>query len=798
MFVRMLELASAFRSLCRSPRQTLLAITTLAAGLTCVVLMLAVINGLLLRPVPFPKPGELALAGTFGEWGSDYLDPMSREQARAIRERLAGLAEVAGFQRTDVTLSDTETQRDYGAYVTANLFRLLGVVPVLGRDFNAEDEKPGAPVVIAISERLWRTRYGSDPNIVGRVVRANAQPAIVAAVMPGDFSFPTKEAIWMPAPASRNVNYELVVRRAPGIGNPAIVAALQDWLEQSRKEDGGRYKGKSAGINDMRNMTFGALREPLYMMLASAGLLLLLACTSTANILLARVSTQYRDIVVRIALGATWRRILVHVVAESLLFGVAAAGLAVLLTDLAMAALIAWFRANDFGPALWQRFDVDWRVLAFTGGVLLATTLLTALPAALRAYRTTIGQGLRETASVSISRAPKLLRGLLVAQVMLSCASLISVAMMVRAIVMIDSADVGIVGAGLLTARVTVPAKRYASPDEQRAFLRNVRDRLAAQPGVLDVSIGSAVPGTFWSGSAGIAAKDAHDPGDDVPVARSGVVDHGFFDTYGVMLQEGRLFDDRDDGTHPRVAVVDKKFARRFSPDVSIIGREFRINPKAADAYSVTIVGVVNDLKLGSRMQPLQPTILFYAPQSALPLTQSVTVRLDPAATVSASQLDRSMQGVDRDVPIAFVRYEDQMLRHTNTIHVFARAFYVVGIVAFVLMASGLYGVVMVTVARRTREIGLKRSLGARTGQILATIFGEIGACALAGVALGLLIGIPSAQALDASLIKFGGSMDPLVLGCALGLLLIAAVGGAVMPALHALRVDPTRALKAD
>ena len=794
----MFEILLALRSLRRNGKESLLAIATLAAGLTCTVIVLTLIDGFLLRPLPFPKPEELVPAGTFGEYGSDYLDPMSREQARAISDRLAGLAQVAGFQRTDVILSDSDTQRDYGAYVSANLFRVLGVTPLLGRDFNADDEEPGAAPVLAISERLWQTRYGSDPNIVGRVVRANAQSATVAAVMPGDFSFPTKESIWMPATA-QDVRFDLVLRRAASVSNVALAAALQDWLEQAHKSDPANYQGKHAGIGDMRNINWaGTLREPLYMMLASAVLLLLLACTSAANILMARVSTQYRDIVVRIALGASWRRIFTYVLARSLIFSVAAAIAALAVTAFAMAWLIAWFHANDFGPAHWQRFEVDWRVLAFTGGAVVATTLLTTLPAALRAHRISIGQGLRDTTAMAIVRPPRFLRVGLLAQVALTSALLISVAMMVRAIVLIDSAEVGVRSEGLLTSRVTIPAKTYATQIEQRAFLNRIRERLTAEAGITGVSIGSAVPGSFWSYAVGVAADDGSDGATAVPMVRAGVVDGSFFGTYGVVLRQGRLFDGRDGPEQPRTAIVDDGFARRFGLDQVVIGRRFQVSPKGADPYSITVVGVVNDLKLGTRMQPVQPAMLFFEEQAAPPLTQSVTVRVDPAAKVSAADLDRVMQDVDRDVPLTFSRYEDVMLRHTNTVHLFARVFYIVGIVAFMLAASGLYGVMMVGVARRTREIALKRALGARAMRILATIFAEAAAYAAAGVALGLMFGIPVARAVDRSLIKFGGSTDPIVLCGALIVVLIAAAAGAVLPAVQAVRIDPARALKAD
>jgi len=791
---------SAVRSLRKNAKHSVLAVATLSTGLACVVLVAALLNGFLLRPIPFQSPDQLIPAGTFGdEWGSDYLDPMTPAQLREIRDQLGGLAEVAGFQRTNVVLSDTVTERNYAAYVTANLFPVLGVAPLLGRNFNTDDEKPGAPVVIAISEHLWRNRYGSDPGIIGRIVRANAQPALVSAVMPDDFSFPTKEAIWMPAQPSQDVHYDIILRRADDVGNVAIIAALRAWFAQAEHVAPEQYRGKHVGIGDMRNINWGgALRAPLYMMLASAVLLLLLACTNTANILLARVSGQSREIVVRMALGATRRRILTYVLTESLLFSVAAACSSILLTAGAMRWLIAWFRANDFGPAHWQRFDVDFRVLACAGCAVIVMALLAGFPAAIRAYRSSINQGLRDTADAAITRPPRILGVLVLVQVTLSCALLISVAMMIRDIIAIDSTDVGIREAHLLTSRVSIPTKTYPTQIEQRAFLSDVFDRLIAQPGVVDVSIGSAVPGTYWVTNVGVLAKDASGQRGTDLVVRSGGVDEHFFNTFGVALQEGRLFDNRDGPDRPRVAIVDRDFARQFSPDGSVISREYRINPKADDSFMVTVVGVVSDLKLSTRMQPKQPAMLFFDKQAALPATLSITVRTDPADTISPAQLDRVMRDVDRDVPLSFSRYEDTLMAQTKTIHLFAKAFYIVGIVAIVLVATGLYGVLMVGVSRRRREIGLKRALGASSARLLASIFGDVAMYIVPGIILGFLVGIPVARMADQSLVAYGGSGSPVVLLGSFMILLSAVAFGAAMPVIRALRVDPATALRAE
>ncbi len=795
-----LDAWSAVRSLRKNAKHSALAVATLSTGLACVVLVAALLNGFLLRPIPFNSPDQLIPAGTFSdEWGSDYLDPMTPAQLREIRDQLGGLAEVAGFQRTNVVLSDTVTERAYAAYVTANLFPVLGVVPLLGRNFNSDDEKAGAPIVVAISEHLWRNRYGSDPDIIGRIVRANAQPALVSAVMPDDFSFPTKEAIWMPAQPSQDVHYDIILRRAHDVGNAAIIAALQAWFAEAEHVAPEQYRSKHPGIGDMRNVNWGgALRAPLYMMLASAVLLLLLACTNTANILLARVSAQSREIVVRMALGATRRRILTYVLTESLLFSLAAAGSAILLTGGAMRWLIAWFRANDFGPAHWQRFDVDFRVLACTGCAVIVTALLAGLPAAMRAYRSSIGQGLRDTATAAITRPPRILGVLVLVQVTLSCALLISVAMMIRDIIAIDSTDVGIREAHLLTSRVSVPTKTYPTQTEQRAFLSNVFDRLSALPGVVDVSIGSAVPGTYWVRNVGVLAKDPSGQRETDPVVGSGDVDQHFFSTYGVALQEGRLFDNRDGTDRPRVAIVDRHFARQFSPDGSVIGREYRINPKAEDSFVVTVIGVVNDLKLSTRMQPKQPAMLFFDKQDTLPATLSITVRTDSADTISPAQLDRVMRDVDRDVPLSFSRYEDTLMAQTKTIHLFAKAFYIVGIVAIVLVATGLYGVLMIGVSRRTREIGLKRALGASSARLLASIFGDVAMYIVPGIILGFLVGIPLAHVADQSLVAYGSSVSPVVLLGSFVILLGAVTCGAAMPAMRALRVDPVTALRAE
>ncbi|MFZ2234847.1 MAG: ABC transporter permease, partial [Dokdonella sp.] len=400
-----LELKQASRSIVSQPAFSMLVVGVLAAGLTAVIYALVAIDHMVIRPLPFPAAEQLLSAGL--DDGSDRggeLDPLRTDDVIGLRRRLAGLADVSAFSSATVNLSDLDRPERYdGAFVSANLFHVLGVAPVLGRDFNAADEHDGAPSVVMISHALWASRFGSDPAVVGRQIRANSHPATIVGVMPEDFSYPRREVIWMAKPFSEGANpddsFELVLRRSAGVADSAVQAAVGGWFDDASRAEPEHFRGLRATVQSLGLVTVNeTTRSVLEVMLVAALLVLLIACANAANLLLTRTLARRQELAIRVALGASRSRLTLHLIAQSLMLSVIAAILALSLAGLAAKWTDAAFRASFDGPPRWIHFTLDGRIIVMTFVVVLITALVAGLLPALRAGGSALAGDLRDGA----------------------------------------------------------------------------------------------------------------------------------------------------------------------------------------------------------------------------------------------------------------------------------------------------------------------------------------------------------------------------------------------------------------
>jgi putative ABC transport system permease protein len=802
------DLRIATRALIARPAFSALIVGVLGAGLACVIFMLAMLNGFVLRPLPFAAQDELLAAGVYHDgWSSDDLEPVRGNDLLDIRRQFGDLAQVGGFARSTITLADIEVpESEYGAFVSANMFKLLGIAPMLGRDFVSDDERDGAPAVAMLSYGLWHSRYGGDPAVVGRKVRINAQPATVIGVMPEGLFFPANESVWMTGHLfegmkTDDLSYFIVARRRAGATDAAIATALDTWFAQAAHEDPVRFRGLQASIGslDEKYIHKWRVHKALYLMLAAVFMLLLVACANAGNLMLARLFGRRQEIAVRIALGATRKRLVAYLLMESVLLSLLSAAFALMVAGAGVSWVAAWFRANDYGPARWKYFDIDGTVLLFTLGAALATALATGLPAAWSASNGAAANNLRDdTRSVAGGSVARLSRILVIGEVALSCALLVSVGMMVRSIVLIDRTDIGIDTAGLLTSRVVLSPNAYPAGVDQLRLYERLTDRFRADSGVADLTVGTAVPGTYWNESRDVLPVGVVPGEGSLPRTRFGAVDDRFLATYGIRLQEGRFFNSGDDIENPRVAVVDRRFVDKYSAGTQVLGRRFRLDPRSPDGATVTVIGVVDAVMLTTQQQPPPQTSLLVPMRQAPASVASVTVRMREGATALAPHLTKLMREIDADMPLDFRDYATVVRGQTRTVHMFAVAFDVLGIVALVLVGAGLYGVMAVSVSRRTREIGVRRALGAPNSKILRNVFARSTTQLAAGLVLGLGFGIPFAKLLDDSLYESGGSSHPIVVGSAVLVIVLAAVMAIIVPARRALRVDPITALRCE
>ena len=797
------ETKAAFRAIASQPGFSALVVAVLGVGLACTIFMLVMINAFVIRPLPFPAPDQLLNAGLSTPHSGDQLDDLAGRDVMELRRALDGKAEIGGFTDSTVTLSDMDkAERFDGAIVTANLWRVLGVAPMLGRDFADDDGRVGAPPVAVLSWDVWQQRYNGDPSIIGRVARINSAPATVIGVMPRGFAYPYKQKIWLAAaldaekPPAED-GYVTVIRRHADVTDVAIRNVVETWFANAVREQPLRLRGLGVGVQPLKYLTVShTTRSVLGIMLAAVVLVLLVACANAANLLLTRTIGRRQELAVRVALGASRTRLVLHLLAQSLLLSLIATAIALPLALALVAYQQTSFLNAESGPPHWLRFDVDATVIAMALGAALITALATGLLPALRAAGSAPAGALRDgTRSVAGGAFARVSRVLVVGEIALSCLLLISVGTMVRGVAALDRLDLGIDTRQLLTARVALFPSKYPTGPEQVRLFEKLVDRVRTEPDVAAVGAGTVLPARV-SFMHEVVASGSTPPADHAaPSATYGAVDDGFLAAYGIALQEGRFFDSRDTADGERVAVVDRRFAESFGDGSSVVGKRFRLDPGDPKAATVTVVGVIGRLTLNQPSDMPAPTMLVPLRQDPGRIVSlAIRTRGDPAAF--APRLAEIMREVDADTPLYWVRdYRTIIESVTYGERVIAQWFGAFGLVALLLAGAGLYGVMAFSVGQRIREIGVRRALGAPDARVLRSLFARSLVQLGLGLAIGLAIGIPFTNALTGALKAIERGNAGVVLA-ALAVLVGAALLATLIPARRALRVDPMVALR--
>jgi predicted permease len=460
------EFRHALRAIGARPAFSALVVGVLSAGLACVVFMLAFLDGFVLKPLPFAAPDELYQAGFLGDGGLGDVFPVSDQDVLGIRAHLAAVADVAAVARSTINLSDMGLPERYnGGHVSANLFRTLGVAPILGRDFLESDNRPGAPAVAMLSYDLWQNRYGGDRTVVGRQIRVDAHPATVIGVMPQDFSYPRREAVWVAASLAQaaardEYAYWIVLRRHPGIGEAELQGAFGAWFADAAKAEPERLRNLHPRVEPLANMVMDrTTRAMLGMMLAAVFMVLLIACANAANLLLTRTLGRRQELAIRVALGAGRGRLIADRFAQSLLLSLIAVLVALCIARAGLAWQQAALRESEF-TLLWLHFDIDATVVVLALAAALLTAFVSGVLPALHASNAAPSQalqdgGARTTGSAGFARVSRVL---VIGEIALSCALVICVGTLVRGIAAFERTDLGIDTNHLLTARVLLPA----------------------------------------------------------------------------------------------------------------------------------------------------------------------------------------------------------------------------------------------------------------------------------------------------------------------------------------------------
>jgi len=807
------------RGMRRNPGFTSVAVITLALGVGATTAIFSVVDGVLLKPLPYRDPDRLVLIWEkFLRHGLPQI-PVSAVEFTEYRDQNQVFEQTAAFDTVDFNLTGGDApERIPGAVVSAEVFPLLGVEPLLGRAFLAEESEPGRDDVVVVGHGLWRRRFGSDPGLLGATLTLNGRGYTVVGVMPAGFQFPlslfgikgmqfTQPAeLWTPVaftPEQLKVrgsrSYGVIGRLKPGVTLARADAEVQTIANRMLRQYPGSYPpdGWGATAVSLHEQVVGDIRPALLVLLGTVGLVLMIGCANVANLLLARAASRQKEMSVRAALGASRARLVRQLLTETTLLALLAGGLGLLLAGLGTGLIVSF--APDTLPRV-KEVSLDRSAFAFAALLsLLASAAFGAVPA-LQASKPDLDASLKGGGGRANSPGHQRLRGLaVVMEFALALVLLVSAGLVIKSFWRLLQVAPGFDPQNVLTFELSLPPAKYARREEVDAFYRRLIERVRTLPGVRAVGAATILP---LSGSNNDQAfiVEGRMPRDlsEVASVEFRAVTPDYFHAMGIPLLTGRDFTDADYDRAPAVAIVNQALARRHLPGGAALGKQFTMDdPRRPGARWLTVVGVAADVRHRGLNVEAEPEV--YVPHSQYPRSSMAVVARtasDPADAAAA--IRREVAGLDADLPLYNTRAMGQIVSEsiarqrlsTLLLAVFAA-------VALGMAAVGIYGVMSLTTAQRTREIGIRMALGAPAGGVLTLIVGQGMRLALIGMGVGLAASLALTR-LMRSLLFGVGAADPLTFIAVPALLASVALVACYLPARRAMKADPLRALRSE
>lgn len=797
------EIRYSLRALRRRPGQTATAALALALGIGLTTIMFSIVNGALLKGLPFEDSHELLhLERSNLSEGIESME-VTLHDYLDWRERQTTFEDIAAFYEGTVNVSGTErAERFDGAFITASAFPLLGVEPVVGRTFTPEETSAGGEALLLLGHHVWRDRYGGDPSVVGRTVRVNAEPATVVGVMPEGFRFPLNADVWVPLrldPAElergEGTTLEVFGRLGDGVSPDQAAAEMSTIAGHLAERHPETNEGVGSVVKPYTDEYIGdELKTMLWTMLGAVFLVLLLACANVANLLLARATERARDVAVRSALGASRLRVMMQFFAESTLLSV---GGALVGTAIAWTGIRLFNRAiAPTDPPFWIDIGLDPEVLAFVAGLTLLAAVVSAVLPAVQATGANMNEILKdESRGSSGFRLGRMSRALVVAEVVLSTGLLVGAGLMIKSVVNLGTVDYAFQTEQVLTARFGLFEAAYPDDTARIALFDELEPRLRGLAGVEAASLASSLPGV-WSAGTRFALEGESYPADqDYPAANFVRVSPDYFETYRVRSTAGRVIEARDRAGSLPVAVVNESFVDRYFDGEDPLGRRFRMGDSDSDQPWLTVVGVVPDMHLdGAENEDPEGFYVPLAQSDQRFVSVAVRTRGDPAGL--APELAGAVSAVDPDLPLYWVQtLEEAMAEQTWFYRVFGILFVVFGAAALFLASVGLYGVTAASVSRRTHEMGIRMALGARARDILRLVLRQGMIRIAIGLAAGLVLAGVLARGLELVLFQVE-PWDPWIFVVVPVALALTGLAASWVPAKRATRVDPMVALR--
>jgi putative ABC transport system permease protein len=785
----------AVRQLVRTPGFTVVAVLTVALAIGASSTMFSVVNGVLLRPLPFPNPEGLVRVhevlqkfGRFSVAPANFLD---------WRQQNTVFEHIVAYNSSGATLNENgNAERLRGALVSWDLFEMLRVAPALGRGFRAEEDAPGNDTVVVISHALWQNRFGGDPNILGRSISLDGAPVSIVGVTPPTFGFPSDADYWRPLAIqpnpTRGGHFLVVVARLKnGVTIEHAGAEMKTIAERLAVQYPEQSANETAEVVSLHEHVVGGIRPALLTLLSAVGVVILIACANVANLLLVRASVRDKEIAIRTALGAGRMRLVLQMLAESLVLAFAGGGLGVLVAYLAIPP-IQTLSAGSIPRA--TSISIDAAVLTFAVATSIVTGLLFGLAPAWQVSRSSLGSVLKEGGRSSVGSGGRWVRnGLLVAEVALSIVLLVGAVLLLRSFARLTNVDPGFRPEHVLAFRVGLPDAMYREDHNRIAFFDTLIERLEALPDVTAAGLIQALPmrGDYVL-SFTVQGRPAPKPNEE-PSANHRVITPDYFTALGIPLLRGRTFTAQDTEKSPMVAVVDQKFVDRHFPSEDPIGKGIDIGNGTNGYYE--IVGVVGNVRQAGMDSNPEPTMYVPYKQDVFS-SMWVVARTngEPSALTAAAR--QAVRSIDATLPAYAITPLATVISESVAQRRFSMLLLgVFAVMALFLAAVGLYGVVAYTVNQRTQEIGLRMAIGAQRGDVLRMVVGGGLKLAVLGVAIGIASALALAQLVAAMLYEIK-PFDPASYGVTAAILLAVAVLACYVPARRAARVDPVVAMR--
>jgi putative ABC transport system permease protein len=800
------DLHHSIRSLLRNPGFTAVAVITLTLTIGVNTTIFSVVNAVLLKALPFQQPEQLVSVQRVA--GATGLPGIAAYQYLAWKEKNTGFDDLAAFSDNNFNLTGIgEPERISCAQVTASLFTTLKVQPLRGRFFLPEEDKPGANKVAIVSERFWQRRYGRNEDVLQRTLTLDNKPYTIIGVMPSGFRFPGEFDLWLPIaldPVKETQGnmfslVDVVGRIKPAVSLTSAQTEFNLLARQMAEQMKEPVPPAPVDVVPLHKQLVSGVRLTVLILWGAVGLVMLLACVNVASLMISRTLARQREMAVRAAVGARRWQLIRQLLTESVVIGLAGGALGLLIAVWGTQG-IASLVPKGFTTSVYDlnNIQLDWRVFAFTFGLSVFVGIVFGLAPALTSSKPDLIKVLRNSRSFGLmSFGLRSARGwLVVVELALAVVLLLGAGLLVRSFNKLMAVDLGFDRENVLTFRVGLPRSKYPKPIQTEAFYKDLLQRLNALPGVQTAgSINhSPLQGHAMIAFIGIEGYPPLDQKKDPPIG-IGVVDGEYFKTLKIPLLAGRQYDARDRADGPKVAIVNQAFAKRFLPEGGALGKRVTFGCEESEGFCRTIVGVVGNIRQESITDEAIPEI--YVPFAQMPMNgMAVFVRTTSDPLAVAGAVRKEVLAIDNNQPI----YEAKTLaQRVEEVAAVSRSlmllFTAFALLAVILGAVGIYGIVSYSVTQRTHEIGIRMALGARAGNVLSLIMKN----GFTLVLTGIVIGVAGALALTRFLttMLFGVTPTDSVTFVFVSLMFfVIAMVAALIPALRATRVDPLVALR--